>query len=161
MTTRRSNSYSIGDRVVVLVSLFDGPPRWRSSLDAFFVKKRDEPSMPSPYRSRVTLLGDAAHAMPTPFKGQGANQALVDAYCLASELKAVGAEHAGIAEALGAYARKRQFATARLLLNSRILGFLETQSGAGAAFRDNFFRVTGESGIAKLVFLDGAIPRGV
>ena len=68
-----------------------------------------------------------------PFLGQGANQALVDAYVLADELKAVGDRHAGVAQALGAYARRRQFATARLLLNSRILGFLETQSGPGAA----------------------------
>merc|ERR1712075_1319 len=98
-------------------------------IGVFFHEPLDTWSSPS---GKVVLVGDAAHAMP-PFLGQGANQAMQDAYCLASELKAVGAEHAGIAEALGAYARKRQFATARLLLNSRILGFLETQSGAGAA----------------------------
>jgi 2-polyprenyl-6-methoxyphenol hydroxylase-like FAD-dependent oxidoreductase len=34
------------------------------------------------------LLGDAAHAIP-PFLGAGANQAVLDGYRLASELKQV------------------------------------------------------------------------
>jgi hypothetical protein len=65
---------------------------------------------------------------------------------------------------LGAFERARLLPTANLFVNSRILGFLETQSKEsfpGASFRDFFFFVTGKLGIAKIVFLDGALPKGL
>mmetsp|Transcript_41521 Transcript_41521/g.88590 ORF Transcript_41521/g.88590 Transcript_41521/m.88590 type:complete len:405 (-) Transcript_41521:288-1502(-) len=108
----------------------------------------------------AVLVGDAAHAMP-PFLGQGANQAILDAFRLATELKQVGGagEHTDVLSALRAYRGKRWWPTTRLLANSRLLGFLETQSGGGSLFRDAFFFTTGQLGIAKRVFLDGATMR--
>lgn len=106
----------------------------------------------------AVLCGDAAHAMP-PFLGQGANQAILDAYRLASEIKQVGNEHPDIQAALKAYQSKRFLPTTKLLLNSRILGFLETQAEGGipgAAFRDKFFYVTGKLGVAEFIFRDAA-----
>jgi len=105
---------------------------------------------------RAVLIGDAAHAMP-PFLGQGTNQAVQDAYCLAQELARVQRNQADLPEALAAYEGKRKFATARLAVNSRVLGFVET--GLPAVARDNFFRATAFTGVAKTVFLDGAIPK--
>jgi len=52
--------------------------------------------------SRVTVLGDAAHPM-SPFKGQGANQALVDALALARELAGIGGAQAEVPRALAAF----------------------------------------------------------
>jgi salicylate hydroxylase len=49
---------------------------------------------------RVTLLGDSAHAM-TPFQGQGASQAIEDAYVLTSCLR--GTDSDGVADALVRY----------------------------------------------------------
>jgi 2-polyprenyl-6-methoxyphenol hydroxylase-like FAD-dependent oxidoreductase len=55
------------------------------------------------------LVGDAAHAMP-PFLGQGANQAIQDAYALARAL----AEADTVAAALAQYQRARLPPTAQV-----------------------------------------------
>lgn len=84
--------------------------------------------------SRVTLLGDAAHPM-CPFKGQGANQALLDALSLARLLAGVlapaprgGAACApppeAVAHALEAYEREMLPRAARVVAASRENGAL-------------------------------------
>lgn len=65
---------------------------------------------------RVTLLGDAAHAM-LPFMGQGAATALEDALVLARALADLPA-----GEALARYEAARRARTAMVQLQSRLLG---------------------------------------
>jgi salicylate hydroxylase len=60
---------------------------------------------------RVTLLGDAAHAM-EPFNAQGAAQAIEDAFVLAECLAAVGPGQ--VTDALARYARVRTVRAAEL-----------------------------------------------
>jgi 2-polyprenyl-6-methoxyphenol hydroxylase-like FAD-dependent oxidoreductase len=63
---------------------------------------------------RVTLLGDAAHAM-YPIGSNGASQAILDARVLAREIQARGP----VPEALLAYEDERRPATARIVLANR------------------------------------------
>jgi len=62
-------------------------------------------------RGRVTLLGDAAHAL-VPHHGQGANQSIEDAVVLADQLGALGP--ARQAEALEGYERLRRGRTRKV-----------------------------------------------
>eukprot|EP00471_Norrisiella_sphaerica_P013242 CAMPEP_0184503136 /NCGR_PEP_ID=MMETSP0113_2-20130426/51709_1 /TAXON_ID=91329 /ORGANISM="Norrisiella sphaerica, Strain BC52" /LENGTH=491 /DNA_ID=CAMNT_0026892573 /DNA_START=85 /DNA_END=1560 /DNA_ORIENTATION=- len=130
---------------------------------------------------RIALIGDAAHAMP-PFLGQGANQAIQDAYCLAAKLAEVKNGQGTVEEALRSYERKRKLPTTLIQLESRFLGVLETAGGKASApsipatdnsngtpvppafvlpgfVRDAFFFATGKLGIAEQVFLKGATPK--
>ena len=70
---------------------------------------------------RVTLIGDAAHPM-TPFKAQGANQALSDAVlladCLADGIRKHGPQ-AGLDAALPVFERKMLSRSSRVVIGSR------------------------------------------
>jgi 2-polyprenyl-6-methoxyphenol hydroxylase-like FAD-dependent oxidoreductase len=106
----------------------------------------------------ISLVGDACHAMP-PFLGQGANQAMQDALCIASELSKVGAEYDTVKQALRAYEGIRKPPTAAIMQSSRFIGALETGAGPVSLFRDVAFFMAGTLGITGKVFLSGALPR--
>lgn len=87
---------------------------------------------------RVTLLGDAAHAM-TPNLGQGACQATEDALVLARCLR----REPDVARALRRYEARRIPRTAAVALQSRLFGrFSQLQNSAACALRDNITRLT-------------------
>ncbi|HUU71718.1 MAG TPA: 3-hydroxybenzoate 6-monooxygenase [Burkholderiales bacterium] len=86
--------------------------------------------------SRVALLGDAAHPMLQYF-AQGACMALEDAVCL-SQL--VG-QHERVEDALAAYNAQRFMRTARVQIQSRLIGeFIYHPADGIAAFRDATMR---------------------
>ncbi len=117
---------------------------------------------------RVVLTGDSAHAMP-PFLGQGANQALQDAYLLANGIARINGRSTLPSDRLTDiqlkslvrdYQRKRYFHTLQLSVKAFVLGFIETLPGLpGSYFRDSFFKVMASVGVVSLVFLDGAKPK--
>jgi 2-polyprenyl-6-methoxyphenol hydroxylase-like FAD-dependent oxidoreductase len=75
----------------------------------------DRPAMPRWSVGRVTLLGDACHAM-LPFMAQGAAQAIEDGVALASSLAKGGAKNVG--DALTLYEALRLPRTARVQASS-------------------------------------------
>ena len=82
---------------------------------------------------RVALLGDAAHPMLQYF-AQGACMALEDAVCLAHQIETYRDD---IPTALDCYQRQRRVRTARVQLDSRLIGdYIYHADGAVAEVRD-------------------------
>lgn len=82
--------------------------------ETFLIKVRTSTPVPAWQPSRVTVLGDAIHAM-SPAGGSGANIALRDAAVLCKALASASSEPEGIVAAIGGYeAHMREYGYAAL-----------------------------------------------
>lgn len=101
--------------------------------DMRFWALQELPALDRWSRGRVVLAGDAVHA-PLPHQGQGAGQAIEDAYTLGQLLAETGP--AGYRRAFDAYERARQRRTRRVQHYSRMAGRLFKLDGERARRRD-------------------------
>ncbi len=93
----------------------------------------DREPLPTWTKSRLTLLGDAAHPM-LPHLGQGANQSIEDGMALATILSQV--DNAGVPAALLAYERLRRERVAEVQLGARRHGLRVDSAYGDLAVRD-------------------------
>ena len=94
--------------------------------ETFAIRVRTSPSVPPWPPSRVTVLGDAIHAM-SPARGSGANTALKDAGLLCRTLTAAAADDADMVAAIGDYERQmREYGYAAVAASRRA----EAEAGA-------------------------------
>ncbi|MFS8039149.1 FAD-dependent monooxygenase [Xanthobacter sp. AM11] len=100
---------------------------------------------------RVTLLGDAAHAM-LPFLAQGAAQAIEDAAALATAICSGG----DAASALRAYEGARHGRTARIQSEARRNGMVYHLSGPPRLARDLVLRSSGAALLDRYGWIYGA-----
>jgi salicylate hydroxylase len=117
--------YGWDDRILDLVRNIEG--------DMSFWALVELPRQRRWSRGRVVILGDAAHA-PLPHQGQGAGQAIEDAYALGELLAAHGVqEHAAAFEA---FEKLRQRRAWRVQAYSRLAGRAFKLTGDAATKRD-------------------------
>jgi 2-polyprenyl-6-methoxyphenol hydroxylase-like FAD-dependent oxidoreductase len=121
--------------------------------------------IPNTAGCRAVLCGDSAHSMP-PFLGQGANQAVQDAYSLAQKIfdfnKAIETETPLDLQSLfKEYERSRWLPTTSITGKAAILGYLETggRDGFYSKFRDVFFKFLIILGVPQKVLIDAATPK--
>jgi salicylate hydroxylase len=93
----------------------------------------DLPHLPRWNRRRVMILGDAAHA-PLPHQGQGAGQAIEDAYTLGRILIDRGLDDYGAT--FDTFERQRKERTSRVQMYSRLAGRSYKLAGDRATKRD-------------------------
>ena len=92
----------------------------------FAIRVRTSPAMPAWPPSRVTVLGDAIHAM-SPARGSGANTALQDAALLSRMLDTAATDGSGVVAAIGDYERQmREYGYAAVAASRQA----EAQTGA-------------------------------
>ena len=116
--------------------------------------------------AHVVLCGDAAHALP-PFLGQGSNQAIQDAYCLAEKVFEYNARirngdtSVDLQNLFNEYQAARWPACFNIFWKAAFLGYLETGGTDGfySKFRDAFFKTMGVIGVASKVLLNAATPK--
>eukprot|EP01031_Cornospumella_fuschlensis_P024399 gene24399-29495_t len=114
---------------------------------------------------KVVLAGDAAHPLP-PFLGQGANQGMQDALCLAQAIQQHNDDVMSHRSAhpsssmlhiyMKQYEQARKGARAELALKGRVLGEVEVLPGqTGLLAKSTFFRVMAALRVIEKEFVQG------